>query len=325
MAQESDHDEPPPMAVTDPQTRKEYRMKDVIGASHGATVYEADESHESDKPTAVAVAVKILNINNKNDSYWDLKYDILSSKSLPHHPNVVEIKASFTVNDNCLCVVMPFMTLGSLQTVISSSRFKNGFSEDCVAIILTETLKGLAHIHKNRHTHKNLSAKNIFLCQSGAVKLAYAASGFDYGQNPGTKLLEWPAPEVGRYCTTMSDIWLVGVTALQLAYGLRVSTRQGMLGMIRKYSKETEKEKEKVGLDSSSSEGGKNEDEFEERKLSRSFQDVVGLCLAREQLDRPTATELLNHDFFNNRRRDVLYLFNAINPEKNVNVSGRKA
>lgn len=273
------------IVVTDPVTKNEYRMKDVIGAasSGGATVYRVDESSDHDEPTT-AVAVKIFNIKNKKeDSYWDFKYDILNSRSLSHHPNIIEIKASFTINDhNMSCVVIPLFTFGSLQSLISS-RFKSCFSEDCIAIILTETLKGVAHIHNNHHTHKYMSAKSIYLCDTTpAIKLAFGASGFDYGPiNPDattaplSKQFDWPAPEVRRYCTTMSDIWLLGVTALQLAYGLWVtSTRQGMLGMINKYTKEEEESTEKVGLDTTSL-------DHEERKLSRSFENVVGMCLAR--------------------------------------------
>ena len=294
--------EPPLMVVTDPQTKNEYRIRDVIGTSNGATVYQADESYESNKATAVAV--KILNIKNKDERYWDLKHDILNSKSLPHHPNVVEIKASFSVDDN-LCVVMPFMSFGSLQSLISS-RFRNCFSEDCIAIILTETLKGVAHIHRNRHIHKHIDAKNIFLCESSAIRLAFAAAEYDHGQNDTTtalpNLCDWPAPEV-QGCCTMSDIWLVGITALQLAFGLRVSTRQGMARMIKMYRKDWDERTQKVGLDPT------------QRHLPRSFQDMVGMCLGQEQLDRPTASEPLKHDLFKNRG-DVHCFFNAINRKR---------
>ncbi|RVX11259.1 Serine/threonine-protein kinase BLUS1 [Vitis vinifera] len=266
--------EPPLMVVTDPQTKNEYRIRDVIGTSNGATVYQADESYESNKATAVAV--KILNIKNKDES----------------------------VDDN-LCVVMPFMSFGSLQSLISS-RFRNCFSEDCIAIILTETLKGVAHIHRNRHIHKHIDAKNIFLCESSAIRLAFAAAEYDHGQNDTTtalpNLCDWPAPEV-QGCCTMSDIWLVGITALQLAFGLRVSTRQGMARMIKMYRKDWDERTQKVGLDPT------------QRHLPRSFQDMVGMCLGQEQLDRPTASEPLKHDLFKNRG-DVHCFFNAINRKR---------
>lgn len=54
------------IVVTNPVTKNEYRMKDVIGAasSSGTTVYRVDESSDHDEPTT-AVAVKILNIKKQ--------------------------------------------------------------------------------------------------------------------------------------------------------------------------------------------------------------------------------------------------------------------
>ncbi|CAN1310183.1 Serine/threonine-protein kinase BLUS1 [Linum perenne] len=124
--------------------------------------------------------------------------------TLLNHPNILESHCSFTV-DRCLWVVMPFMSAGSLQSIISTC-FPQGLSETCIAVVLKETLNAL-----------DIKAGNILMDSDGHVKLAdFGVSASLY--EAGTPY--WMAPEVIHSHTGYSlkaDIWSFGITALELA------------------------------------------------------------------------------------------------------------
>ncbi|CAI0464580.1 unnamed protein product [Linum tenue] len=124
--------------------------------------------------------------------------------SLLSHPNILESHCSFTV-DRCLWVVMPFMSAGSLHSIISTA-FPDGLSEPCIAVVLKETLRALY-----------IKAGNILMDSAGHVKLAdFGVSASVY--EPRTPY--WMAPEVIHSHNGYSfkaDIWSFGITALELA------------------------------------------------------------------------------------------------------------
>lgn len=46
-----------------------------------------------------------------------------------------------------------------------------GFSEDCIAYILSCTIKGLAYLHSQKLIHRDVKAGNVLLASDGSVKL----------------------------------------------------------------------------------------------------------------------------------------------------------
>ncbi|KAA8520568.1 hypothetical protein F0562_014824 [Nyssa sinensis] len=296
MAQEARQDE---VVVTDERTGYWYKLKDLIGTAAGATVYQSAFSM---------------------DWFNDL-YDVSVKKiDLERNPHIY--------------VLMPHMRFGSLRYIMSSG-FNNGLPEDCIAVALKETLLGLCHIHVRRQLHRDITAGHIFVDDYPSIKLAFAASVYEHGVSGESSSSEraitiskWAAaPEVfnsNNEYTDKADIWLFGITALELAYGrLGVSDRQTLESITNNITKkrrlpnklEDYQEGKKKGKEKASffkafcAALGKGE----ERAFSKSFQKMVASCLAEDPEDRPTLLELLEHEFFKNCK-DIYYFLAVVMP-----------
>ncbi|PWA58933.1 Protein kinase, ATP binding site-containing protein [Artemisia annua] len=278
-----------------PHDPNSYEILNEIGRGCSAIVYKALCT-----TTCSVVAIKSIDLDrSKTDDFDNIRREA-KTMSLLSHPNVLKAHCSFTVGRR-LWVVMPFMSAGSIQSIIATS-FPNGISESCISIILKETLMGLCYLHDQGHLHRDIKAGNILMDLNGSIKLAdfgvsasiYESSSRCLMLNEITGTFYWMAPEVIHSYNGYSykaDIWSFGITALELAQGRpplsHLPFSESLVMKITKglrfsdYMKEEEK-------------GNKNP------KLSKYFKDMVGLCLDQDPLKRPSATKLLKHYFFKN-------------------------
>lgn len=103
------------------------------------------------------------------------------------------------------------------------------------------------------------------------------------------------APEVVNfgddYYSCKSDIWLIGITALQFPCGgLPVSRRQDLDIMTKMLMKQPKSTSLQVAPNEDTTHGT--------RTLSKNFWNMVKICLAPDPAKRPTADQLLKHKFF---------------------------
>ncbi|OTF72095.1 hypothetical protein BLA29_006961, partial [Euroglyphus maynei] len=139
------------------------------------------------------------------------------------HPNIVAFFGSYLRRDK-LWICMEYCGGGSLQDIYHCT---GPLSEDQIAYVIRETLKGLHYLHSVGKIHRDVKGANILLTEGGDVKLA------DFGVSAqitatiskrksfiGTPY--WMAPEVaaverkGGY-NHQCDIWAIGITAIELA------------------------------------------------------------------------------------------------------------
>ncbi|MQL86401.1 hypothetical protein Taro_018940, partial [Colocasia esculenta] len=273
----------------------DYKLLEEVGYGASATVYRAIYL-----PYNEVIAVKCLDLDRCNSNLDDIRREA-KTMSLIEHPNVIRAYCSFVVERN-LWVVMPFMTEGSCLHLMKIA-YPNGFEEHVIGSILKETLKALEYLHRHGHIHRDVKAGNILLDKSGVVKLGdfgVSACMFDAGDRQRTRNTFvgtpcWMAPEVlqpGSGYDFKADIWSFGITALELAHGHAPFSKYPPMKVLLMTIQNAP-----PGLD------------YErDRRFSKSFKEMVAMCLVKDQTKRPTAEKLLKHSFFKHAKPPELSL-----------------
>ena len=153
---------------------------------------------------------------------------------------------------------------------------------------ISQALEGLVYLHSKRIIHRDLKGANLLLDTDGSLKLSDFGSSKKYMSQTESGLvttikgsLAWTAPEVllkagyGR----RSDVWSLGCTVLEMLTG--VPPWKGCddyIALLVKLAKSQELP------------------EIPET-LSPAARDFILQCLQRSYRQRPTAKELLAHDF----------------------------
>ncbi|XP_049376337.1 uncharacterized protein LOC125841280 isoform X2 [Solanum stenotomum] len=267
----------------------DYKLLEEIGYGASATVYRAIYL-----PYNEVIAVKCLDLDRCNSNLDDIRREA-QTMSLIDHPNVIKSFCSFVV-ENYLWVVMPFMAEGSCLHLMKIA-YPDGFEESAICSMLKETLKALEYLHRHGHIHRDVKAGNILLDTNGAVKLGdfgVSACMFDNGDRQrsrntfvGTPC--WMAPEVlqpGTGYDFKADIWSFGITALELAHGHAPFSKYPPMKVLLMTIQNAP-----PGLDYD-----------RDKKFSKSFKEMVAMCLVKDQTKRPTAEKLLKHSFFKNAK-----------------------
>ncbi|XP_076900883.1 uncharacterized protein LOC143555155 [Bidens hawaiensis] len=263
----------------------DYKLLEEVGYGASATVYRAIYLPSND-----VVAVKSMDLERINSNLDDIRREA-QTMSLIDHPNVIKAFCSFVVNQN-LWVVMPFMAEGSCLHLMKSA-YPDGFEESAIASILKVTLKALEYLHQHGHIHRDVKAGNILLDTNGVIKLGdfgVSACMFDKGDRQrsrntfvGTPC--WMAPEVlqpGSGYDFKADIWSFGITALELAHGHAPFSKYPPMKVLLMTIQNAP-----PGLDYD-----------RDKRFSKSFKELVAMCLVKDQTKRPTAEKLLKHSFF---------------------------
>ncbi|KAL1773065.1 serine serine/threonine-protein kinase Nek5 isoform X1 [Sigmodon hispidus] len=137
------------------------------------------------------------------------------------HPNIVAFKESFEAEGH-LYIVMEYCDGGDLMQKIRQQKGKL-LPEDTILNWFIQICLGVNHIHKKRVLHRDIKSKNVFLTQSGKVKLG------DFGS---ARLLSSPMAFACTYVGTpyyvppevwenlpynnKSDIWSLGCILYEL-------------------------------------------------------------------------------------------------------------
>ncbi|CAH0562647.1 unnamed protein product [Brassicogethes aeneus] len=207
-------------------------------------------------------------------------------------PYVVKYYGSYFKNTD-LWIVMEYCGAGSVSDIMRLR--KKTLTEDEIATILSDTLKGLEYLHLRRKIHRDIKAGNILLNSEGHAKLA------DFGvagqltdtmakRNTVIGTPFWMAPEViqeiGYDC--VADIWSLGITALEMAEG---KPPYGDIHPMRAiFMIPTKPPPSFRELD----------------RWSPEFIDFVSVCLVKNPEERATATDLLNHEFVVNAKSSTV-------------------
>jgi serine/threonine-protein kinase OSR1/STK39 len=220
------------------------------------------------------------------------------------------------------------MNAGSAADVMQYA-WPGGMEEEVERCILKQALEGLNYLHVNGFIHRDIKAANLLIDDDGTVLLGDLGVAaplndedhthehengtpksprivvFDKDVNVAPRRSRvgkrrsfvgtpcWMAPELisGIQYDSSADIWSFGITALELAQGRaprsRESSRTVLLQIVQGAPPTLDRE------------GGVH-------KYSRAFKEVVERCLAKDPSLRPTAAQLLQTPFFQERKEALI-------------------
>ncbi|RGB32500.1 kinase-like domain-containing protein, partial [Rhizophagus diaphanus] len=266
-----------------------------IGYGASAIVYGAVY-----KPLNKKVAVKMIDLDFFERNQIDEVRRETQLMSLSKHANVLRVYGSF-VNESKLFIVTPYMSAGSCSDIMKTAH-PDGFEENIIATILKQALQGLDYLHKNGHIHRDVKAGNLLVDKDGSVLLAdfgVSSSLTENGDRNGIRRTFvgtpcWMAPEVMEHAgyDYKADIWSFGITSLELATGNAPFAKYPPLKVIM-----VTLSKEPPTLDREST----------KHKYTKTFKDMIDMCLHKDPTKRPSAEKLLSHPFYRvAKRKDYL-------------------
>ena len=263
----------------------EVEVDSVLGRGAGGIVSRAVH-----KPTGTRLAIKQVQLYDK-DKREQLMNDIRTLIQAQHCQYLVQLYAAYYHRPSGrVHVALQLMDKGSLQDVLK--RLSGPVPEQFIPIIAYQVVKGLQFLHGHKHLHRDIKPGNILLNSDGCVKLS------DFGISKtldntanicdtfvGTAIYMSPERAIGRDYSFSSDMWSFGMVLIEMATGKSPFPTIASFPLLFDYLCNRPEPR----LDPSSS-------------ISPELQDMVALCLQRDSMRRPTASQLVDHPLFKSGR-----------------------
>ena len=274
------------------------------------------------KPHSIQV-LKQINLDNIDADVLQLiQHDLWYSRSILHE-NILVHNDAFVEGHN-LNIIYEYMQYGSCVDIIES-YFKCGLPESTIAYILKEVLKALIYLHKLGYVHRGLKASHILISASGQIKICSHRNMIScvtlngkFGKiyhypTHDTAYLPWFSPEILQQnmqgYDTKSDIYSLGITACELANGyapftdmpvtkMLLEKLRGLMPCLLDKTTLFDSCEPNESYQSNSWNQVDNCSTHSAKVFSSMFHDMVSDCLQQQPCNRPSASELINHNFF---------------------------
>jgi serine/threonine protein kinase len=195
-----------------------YHLADYVGSGHFASVYTVTNNrYESE-----VFCVKIINLQNSEIedalSVYRAEFNTLLSLT---HPNIVSVYAHFCSPNFCF-LVLEYCERGSLSELLDRHGPLLGGN---LLSISKQILKAVSYLHSCQFAHRDIKPANILIDKYGRPKLA--DFGFaSHNLHSDSKICgsrAYQAPELIKCLAgtdpVACDIWALGVTFYQMAFG----------------------------------------------------------------------------------------------------------
>ncbi|TMW62666.1 hypothetical protein Poli38472_005284 [Pythium oligandrum] len=276
-----------------PTNAKKHLIKfGVLGRGASGVVHKALHV-----PSLLLVAVKVIPVfeNDKRhqliaelkalyNNLSTLSDDAADSRKNVACPEIVCLYDAFmNPNEGNVSIVVEYMDGGSLQDIVETGGCK---SESVLANISYRVLKGLSFLHSTHQLHRDIKPGNLLINHFGEVKIS------DFGivremENSMAKAttfvgtLTYMSPEriASEEYSYKSDVWSMGLSIMTCALGKFPYASKGgyweLLHMIR----------------------NEPPPQLPEGEFSDKFRDFLDKCLKKDQNERWSVKQLLQHDF----------------------------
>ncbi|KAL7420248.1 kinase that interacts with cdc31p [Cryptotrichosporon argae] len=286
----------------DVDPNKIYEKLEIVGKGAYGAVYRARHVASSH-----VVALKIINLDTEDDDVGDIQKEVALLQQLMHTatkaggamPNLVKYYGSLMEGPK-VWIVMEYAQGGSIRTLSRAQPLK----ELHICLIMREVLVALAFLHRSGVIHRDVKAANILLttspirillCDFGVAALLQSTSS-KRSTFVGTPY--WMAPEVvteGRLYDAKADIWSLGITLLEMAYGEPPMHGQPAARAVMLIGDKKMRAPRLEGAD-----------------WTRDMHEFVTGCLNEEPGDRMPADELAKAKWIRNQAKTPLTMLNEL-------------
>ncbi|KAK3102765.1 hypothetical protein FSP39_013768 [Pinctada imbricata] len=243
----------------------------------------------------IAVKQIELNTNDKDKAkreYEKVQEEVELLKTLNHKNIVGYLGTSLEEEDSVVSIFMQFVPGGSIASILA--RF-GALDEAVFRRYTRQILEGVQYLHANDVIHRDIKGGNVMLMPNGIIKLIdfgcakRLCINLSMGQSQILKSMKgtpyWMAPEVVNETGhgKKSDIWSIGCTIFEMA--TRKPPWSDMNPMAAIFAIGSDRAVPKLPS-----------------KFTQEAVDFVDACLTRDQNKRPSATQLLQHNFILKRK-----------------------
>ena len=148
------------------------------------------------------------------------------------HPNIIHFREGYMTKSQKYCIVMDFAAGGDLHSLIKEKHIQKKQNEDKkigyweeeqILSWFTQICLAIKHSHDRHILHRDIKPQNIFLTESGDIKLGDfgVAKVLNDTHSMANSFVGAPyylPPEMilGKDYTFPADIWSLGVTLYEL-------------------------------------------------------------------------------------------------------------
>ncbi|EER06808.1 protein kinase NPK2, putative [Perkinsus marinus ATCC 50983] len=199
---------------------------------------------------------------------------------------LVRLYAAYsTPNSAFVNIAMELMDRGSLRDVTKHVPNRT-WPETKATLVIWQIIQALKFLHSNHSLHRDIKPENILLCSDGHVKLADFGISKDLSSTygicstfVGTALYMSPERAAGEEYTYSADIWSLGVVAFELLTGTNpFSISRGFIDLYDSLCH-------------------RPEPRLNKSRFTSGACGFVTHTLARDPLQRPSASELLRNEW----------------------------
>ena len=270
--------------------RKEYKFVKQLGGGHFGTVRKAFRIN--DKEPYRYLAIKSISTKNLSQKEFDDLVKEVEIISGLDHPNIIKFYETF--HDKAYFHIV--MELCQGKEVFDNLTNNDYMPEKKVVNIIFKVLLAISHCHSRGITHRDLKPENILF---ESLKINAEIKLIDFGLSRKYAIDEkmhtilgtpyYVAPEVlkGEY-DEKCDIWSIGAMTYLMLSGEPPFTGSSNNEIFKKIVKENIRF-----------------NQYKWKNISENAKNFVKLCLNKNAMERPSATQAIEHKWFSNVLKEI--------------------